>query len=77
MSKALASDTRESLLYFSLLTIIKPVYIQYLTEMIPQPSQNTVDVCNETILLILCYICSKLVTLLKVTDAPTEISDIF
>ena len=34
-------------------------------------------VCNQITLLILYYICSRLVTLLKVTDAPIPASDIF
>ena len=34
-------------------------------------------VCNQITLLILYYISSRLVTLLKVTDAPMQVSDIF
>jgi hypothetical protein len=45
--------------------------------MVPPPSQNTVGVCNQTTLLILYYISSRLVILLKVTDDPTQVSDIF
>jgi hypothetical protein len=52
------------------------MYIEQLREMITPPSQNTVAVCNQTALLILYYISSSLVTLLKVTDAPIEVSDI-
>jgi len=40
-------------------------------------NQNTVDVCNETTLLILYCISSGLVTFLKVTNAPLQVPDIF
>ena len=53
------------------------VYIQELGEIFPSPSQNTVPVCNQIIFLVLYYITSRLVTLLKVTDAPTQVSNIF
>jgi len=43
--------------------------------MILPPSQNTVAVCNQ-ITLILYYISSRQVTLLKTTDAPIQVSDI-
>jgi len=43
----------------------------------PPPSLNTVTVCNQTILLILYYISSRPITLLKVTDAPVQVYDIF
>ena len=46
--------------------------------MIPQPSQSTVGVCNHVTLLILYSISSRLVTLLKILDAPIkQVSDIF
>ena len=45
--------------------------------MIPPPSQNTVGVCNHITLLILYYISSRLVSLLKVTDAPVQAPNIF
>jgi hypothetical protein len=76
-SKTLASGTRESLLYLILPTVINPTYTQYLTEIIPPPIRNTVDVCNQFTILILCYISSRLVTLPKVIDVPTNVSDIF
>jgi hypothetical protein len=41
--------------------------------MAPPPSQNTVEVCNQITLLFLYYTGSKLVILLKVTDAPIEV----
>ena len=44
--------------------------------MVPPPNQNTVGVCNQITLLILYYISSRLVTLLKVIDAPIQVSDI-
>jgi hypothetical protein len=53
------------------------MYTQYLTEVIPPPGQNTVDVCNQTTLFIVYFISSWLVTLPKVTDAPKQASDIF
>jgi len=53
------------------------MYIRQLTEMAPTPSQNTVAVCNQITLLILYYISSRLVTLLKVTNAPIQVPDIF
>ena len=45
--------------------------------MVPPPSQSTVGVCNQITPLILYYISSRLVTLLKVIDAPIKVSDIF
>ena len=45
--------------------------------MVPPPSQNSVGVCNQITLLILYYISSRLVILLKITDAPKQVSDIF
>jgi len=45
--------------------------------MFPPPSQNIVEVCNQITLLIIYYISSKLVTLLKVTDALIQVVDIF
>ena len=53
------------------------MYIQQLGEIFPSPSQNTVAVCNQMTVLVLYYISSRLVTLLKVTDAPTQVSNIF
>jgi len=45
--------------------------------MVPPPSQNTVGVCKHITLLILYYVSSRLVTLLKVIDARIPVSDIF
>jgi len=53
------------------------MYIVWLREMVPPPSQSTVGVCNQITLLIFYYINSRLVTLLKIIDAPIQISDIF
>jgi hypothetical protein len=36
-----------------------------------------VEVCNQITLLILYYVSSRLVTLLKVTDSSIQFSDIF
>ena len=44
--------------------------------MVSPPSQNTERVCNQIILFILYYIRSRLVNPRKVTDAPTQVSDI-
>jgi hypothetical protein len=52
------------------------MYIEQLKEMVPPPSQNTVAVSKENILLILYNISSRLVTLLKINDAPTKVSDL-
>jgi len=53
------------------------MYIQQMGEIIPAPSQNTVGVCKPITYVILYYISSRLVTLLKVSDAPIQVSDIF
>jgi len=45
--------------------------------MVPPPNQNTLEVCNQINLLIFNYINYRLVTLLKVIDAPTEVRNIF
>ena len=44
--------------------------------MIPPPIQTTEGVCNQFPLLIIYYTSSRLLTLLKVTDTPTQVSDI-
>ena len=44
--------------------------------MVPPSCQHSVGVCNQIILLVLYYISSTLVTLLEVTDAPIQVSDI-
>jgi len=62
------SGTSGSAVYFCLPNN-NPMYIQYLREMVPPSAQNTVGVCNWITLLILYYISSRLVTILKVTDA--------
>jgi len=45
--------------------------------MVPPLSQNTVGVCNEITFVILHYISSKLVNLLKVINAPIQVPNIF
>jgi len=45
--------------------------------MVPLPTQITVEVCNQIALLILNYIRSRLVTVLKVIDAPIQVTDVF
>jgi hypothetical protein len=42
----------------------------------PPPCQNAAGVCNQIALLILHYISSRLVNLLKVIDTPIQVSDI-
>jgi len=51
--------------------------IEQLREMVPPPSQNTVAVCNQITSLNLYYTSSRLETLLKITEAPMQVSDIF
>ena len=46
-----------------------PMYIQQLGEIVPPPSQNTVGACDQITRLIFYNISSRLVTILKVTDA--------
>ena len=53
------------------------MYIQYLREVIPSTNQNTVVVCNQIALLNLCYIISRMVTILKVNVVPVQDSNIF
>ena len=52
-------------------------YIQYMREKVPPPSQNTVGVCNQITLLTRYCISSRLAILHKVTDAPTQVPNIF
>ena len=52
------------------------MYIQQLREMVPSHSRSTVGVCKQITLLILYYICSRLVILLKVIDASIQVSDL-
>jgi hypothetical protein len=63
-------------MYFILPNIIIPMYIQQLREIIPPPSQNTLRLYNQIILLDLYYVSSRLITLLKVIDSSTQFSDI-
>ena len=44
--------------------------------MVPPSSKNTMGVSYQITLIILYYTSSRLVTLLKVTDAPIQVSDI-
>ena len=52
------------------------MHVEYLGEIVPPPSHNTVGVCNQVTFLILYYITSRLVPLLKVTDAPIQVPDV-
>jgi hypothetical protein len=56
---------------------IKPQWVVTPRKQTNKPSQNTVAVCNQVTLLILYYISSRLVILLKLFDAPILFSDIF
>jgi hypothetical protein len=51
--------------------------IQWLREIVPPPSHNTVGICNLITLLIVCYISSRLVNILEVTGAPINVSDVY
>ena len=62
--------------YCCLPNITNPMYIEQLREMVPPPSQNTVRVCNQITLFIPYHISSRMVTLLKIHDAPTQVCDI-
>jgi len=64
-------------MYLCLRNITKPMYMKQLREMIPPPTHNTVGFCNQITHLILYYISSRLVTLLKIINAPVQVSDIF
>ena len=46
-------------------------------QMVPPSSQNAKAVCNQLTLLALYYISSRLVTFLKVMNAPIQVSDCF
>ena len=48
------------------------MYIQYLEEIVPLPSQNTVGVCNQITLVIVHYISSRPVTILNPYPANVE-----
>jgi len=45
--------------------------------MILPPSQNIVGACNQATLLVLYSVSSRLVTLLKLIDAPIKVPNIF
>ena len=52
------------------------MHVEQLGEIIPPPIHNTVVVCNQVAFLILNYITSRLVPLLKVFDAPIQLHNI-
>ena len=76
-SKVLGSGISGSPMCFCLPNITNPMYLEQLREMVPPPSQHTVRVCNQITLLFLYCVSSRLVTLLKVIDAPVQDSGIF
>jgi len=73
----LGSGTVGSAVYISVSNIINPMYILQLGEIVPPPSQYTVGVCNQITILILYYISSRLVTLLKAIDSPIKVPNNF
>ena len=52
------------------------MHVEELGEIIPPPSHNTVGVCHQVTFLILHYITSRLVPLLKVIDAPIQVPNV-
>ena len=52
------------------------MYIQYLGEKVPPPRHNAVGFCNQFPFLILYYPSSRLIPLLHVINAPTQVPDI-
>jgi hypothetical protein len=64
-------------MFFSLPNIITPMYSQQLKELFPPTSQNVVAVSNQITLLIRYNICPRLLNLLKIVNAHTQVSDIF
>jgi len=76
-SEAIGSGTSGSAVCMSVcLTSLIPCTFN-LGEIVPPPSQNTVGVCNQITYVILHYSSSRLVTLLKVIDAPIQVPNIF
>jgi hypothetical protein len=77
-SFSIANSTSKALvvLLFRLLWHINPMYIRWLREMVPPPSQNKVAVCTQITLLILYYIISRLVTLLTVNDDLIQVPNV-
>jgi len=53
------------------------MHSEQLREMVPSPGQNTVAVCHQITFLIFYYISSRLVSLLKIFDAPVQVSYIY
>ena len=53
------------------------MHVEQLEEIVPTPSHNTVGVCNQFGFLILYYITSRLVPLLKVFDVPIQVPNVF
>jgi hypothetical protein len=53
------------------------MYIQYLGEIVPSPSQNTVGVCNQITFLALYCSSYRLVTLREVIFASLQVPDIY
>ena len=64
-------------MYFCPPNTINNIYIQHLREMVPPPPKILWGSANQITLLIIYCISSRLVTLLKVTDALIQVSDIF
>ena len=52
------------------------MHVEQLGEIIPPPIHNNVGVCNQVTFLILNYITSRFVPLLKVIDAPIKVPNV-
>lgn len=61
---------------FNLPNIFNLMYIQQRREIFPLPSKNSVAVYNQVTPLIIYYISSRVVILLKVTGATIQVSNI-
>ena len=55
---------------------VKTMRVKLLGEIVPPPCHNTVGVCNQVAFLILNYITSRLVPILKVIDAPLQVRNV-
>jgi len=52
------------------------MHVKQLGEIVPTPGHNTVGVCHQVTFLILHYITSRLVPLLKVIDALIQVPNV-
>ena len=56
--------------------VLNSMHIEELGETVPPPSHNIVGVCHQVTILILHYITSRLVPILKVIDAPIQVPNV-